>query len=140
MAGLIGNQCAETDQALLDLIKRVDKNAHAQEEQWAATAPAGMKRAGIVDASKTTLFNDATGYPLISHIGKDIASQGRADSNRTKHYLDLLGQSGHSCAFGANIIGGLDGALSVTPELADSIGVHINAYKEFIKKTCGDLP
>ncbi|HRI70556.1 MAG TPA: hypothetical protein PK156_40270 [Polyangium sp.] len=138
MAGLIGNQCAETDQMLTELIKLVDKNAQAEEVRMAAELK--MSRGGAVTQSALTLNKDSNGYPLISHIGKDIAAQGKVDPNRTKHYLDVLTQSGHSCAFGADIKSGLEGAISVTPELEPAIGPHVKAYKGFLEKTCGSLP
>jgi len=138
LTGLIGNQCTETDQALLELIKRVDKNADAQEDQWVAKE--GKSRATFVSESRMTLNKDATGYPLISRIGKDSVFQGKTDPNRTKHYLDVLTKSGHSCAFGADIKSGIDAGLVDHPELNGSIGESFTAYKEFLKKTCGDLP
>lgn len=137
MAGLIGNQCAETDQMLLELIKRVDKNAKDQEDQW--NAKEKLDRGAFISTSTITLHKDAEGYPLISHIGKDIAAQGRANPERTKHYLEVLAKAGHSCAFGADIKGGLEGALSNTPELSSLVGAHVNAYKDALRKACGDF-
>lgn len=67
------------------------------------------------------------------------AAQGAADPNRTKHYLELLAQSGHSCAFGNDIKSGLEAALSSRPELEQPVGAHITAYKDFLRKTCGDI-
>lgn len=138
MAGLIGNQCPETDRLLVELIKRIDKNAKTQEDQWYEKEK--LSRGAFVSTSELTLHKDAAGYPLISHLGKDIAGQGRADPNRTKHYLELLSQTGHSCAFGANIKGGLEGALSVTPELDGAIKGPVTTYKEFLRNQCGELP
>lgn len=138
MAGLIGNQCAETDQMLVDLIKRVDTNAKAEEDRMVADGK--LSRAGTITTVNLTLNKDANGYPLISHIGKDIGNQGLADPNRTKHYLEVLAKSGHSCAFGADIKSGLEASLSAHPEIQDKIGPHIKEYADFLKKTCGDLP
>lgn len=137
MAGLIGNQCAETDQMLSELIKRVDKNAKEQEDQWHAKEK--LDRGAFISTSTVTLHKDAEGYPLISHIGKDIAAQGSADPQRTKHYLEVLAKAGHSCAFGADIKGGLDGAISSTPELKDSIGTFVTTYNDSLRKACGDF-
>lgn len=137
MAGLIGNQCAETDQMLLELIKRVDKKAKDEEDQWHAKEK--LDRGAFISTSTITLHKDAEGYPLISHIGKDIAAQGKADPERTKHYLEVLVKAGHSCAFGAEIKGGLEGAISNAPELQTLIGAHINAYKDELRKACGDF-
>lgn len=137
MAGLIGNQCAETDQMLLELIKRVDKNAKDQEDQW--NAKEKLDRGAFISTSTITLHKDAEGYPLISHLGKDIAAQGRANPERTKHYLEVLAKAGHSCAFGADIKGGLEGAISSTPELKDLIGDHVTAYNDSLRKACGDF-
>ena len=139
MVGLIGNQCADTDQMLLELIKRFDKKAKEQEDQWAASQE-GRSRGGIVQTSSLTLHQAANGYPILSHMAKDIAAQSAADANRTKHYLEFLAGAGHSCAFGAEMKSGLEAELSQRPELANSVGAHINTYKEYLKKTCGDLP
>ncbi len=36
------------------------------------------------------LNKDAAGSPLISHLGRDIAGQGRPDPNRINRYLSYI--------------------------------------------------